>query len=207
MGQDSPAAVLYDSAGNALVTSASPTQGTELGLIVRPVGANIDGQKATYSASILGLVASSTAPTDLFTIYGSATKTIRVTRLAISGTQTTAAVRDVALIKRSSANSGGTSTPLTAVPHDANAAAATATVLAYTANPTLGTTVGSVRAHKLFVGTTAGSGAVDDIIWDFGTRPSQCIVLRGTAQGICINVNGVVSAGSSFDINAEFTEE
>lgn len=207
MGQDSPAAVLYDSAGNALVTSTSPTQGTELGLIVRPVGANIDGQKASYSACALGLVPAGTAPTDIFTLYGSSTKTTRVTRFCISATQTTAAVRDVVLIKRTTPNSGGTSTTQTALPHDSTNSASTCICLAYTANPTLGTSAGMVRAHKLFIGTAAGAGASDQVVWEFGVRPTQAQVLRGSAQGLCVNLNSIASAGGSFDIIVEWSEE
>jgi hypothetical protein len=75
-----------------------------------------DGNKATYSANILGLVSVATA-TDIFTIYGSATKTIKILRIGISATQTTGGAVNIQLIKRSTANTGGTSASSTAVVH------------------------------------------------------------------------------------------
>ena len=165
-----------------------------------------DGSKASYSAAIVGLVAAATAPTDLFTISGSASKIIRITRIAITASQTTAAQRDVLLIKRSTANTGGTSTSPAGVPHDSTSAAATAVVRAYTANPTgLGTAVGTIRSRKVFVTTPSLNS--DEMIVDFGTRPAQAVVLRGVAETLAINLNSVASAGSLFDISIEWTEE
>jgi len=166
----------------------------------------LDGLKTSYAASIVGLAAANT-PTDIFTITGSATKTIRIFRVCFSGTENTSAVRDVLLIKRSTANSGGTSSAPTIVPYDSNNAAATATVLTYTANPSLGATVGTVRAAKVDVGATNLTSAADQVEWNFGNNPVQAIVLRGTSQVLAINLNGVTSASGSFDMVFEWTEE
>src|SRR5437879_1318846 len=46
----------------------------------------LDGYKSTYSAVALSLVAAAT-PTDIFTITGSASKTIRILEIFITGTQ------------------------------------------------------------------------------------------------------------------------
>src|SRR5689334_4986236 len=100
-----------------------------------------------YSAGILSLAPAASA-TDIFTITGSASKTIRVVEIALIGTQTTAGVVGIQLVKRSTANSAGTSSAPTVVPHDSASAAGTATVLAYTANPTTGNLVGVVRATR-----------------------------------------------------------
>lgn len=167
--------------------------------------APLDGAKATYSAAITGLTVAA-APTDIFTITGSATKTIRVTRITFAGSQTTATQRDILLIKRSAANTGGTSTTETNVPHDSTFAAGTATVRAYTVNPTgLGATVGTIRSHKILIATTTTDS--DNLIMDFGTRPAQALVVRGVAEVLAINLNGIASAGSSLDISIEWTEE
>lgn len=165
----------------------------------------VDGNKATYSAGVTGLVPAATA-TDIFTITGSASRTIKITRVAVSATQTTGGTVNVSLLKRSTANTAGTSTAVAAVAHDSTSAAATATVLAYTANPTLGTIVGSaIRTNKLFVSTATATG--DDKVWTFGDRPSQCPVLRGTTQVIAVNLNATTVTGGSFAINIEWTEE
>src|SRR5437879_5608942 len=76
----------------------------------------VDGYKATYRAAITGLAAV-TGCTDLFTLTGSATKTIRITRVEFSGTVATAALYlDVQALIRSTANLTGTSTAPTIVP-------------------------------------------------------------------------------------------
>src|SRR5215471_9766749 len=87
-----------------------------------------DGQKATYAAAITGLVPVASA-TDIFTLTGSNSATIRVTRLRISGIKTSAGADvDIQLIKRSAADTGGTSTNPTKVAYDSVDPASTATV-------------------------------------------------------------------------------
>lgn len=179
--------------------------GVYVGDITNPlIVSEVDTAKATYSSVALNITPATT-PTDMFTITGSATKTIRVQRISISGTQTTAAIRDILFIKRSTANSAGTSTTLTAVPHDSLSAAATATVRSYTANPTLGNTVGTVRVAKLLIAAT--SVAVAESVFDWGPRYGQSIVLRGTGEVFSINLNSITSTGGSFTFSIEWTEE
>lgn len=182
--------------------------GTEEGTSTQPViVSTVDGQKATYSASVIDLVVAAT-PTDIVTITGSASKTVRITRIAIGGTLTTGAVRDVSLIKRSAANSGGTSATMTAVPHDSNSAGATATVLSYTANPTsLGAEVGDIRDYKIEFPATNLSSASNPFEVTFGDASSQAVVLRGTSQVLAVNLEGNTANGSSFNISIQWTEE
>ncbi len=166
-----------------------------------------DGLRATYSATIAGL-ASAASATDIFTITGSASKTVRITRLEISGQATTAAAVQVALLVRSTANTIGTSTAPTLVPHDSNSAAATAVVKAYTANPTTGSLVGNIRTDYVFLAAPAtATVGPDKIFLDFGIRPSQALVLRGITQVLAINLNGVTVTGGAWDVNIEFTED
>ena len=170
----------------------------------------LDGYKTTYSAAITGLTIAAAA-TDVFTITGSATKTIRVTKFVISGTQTTASNEDILILKRSTANTLGTSTNPTRVPHDSNNAAATATINAYTANPTLGTLVGVLRSNKFVVGAISSGGSFSATLnilpYDFGNSPSQAIVIRGTSQVLALNLNAQTLVASSLDIYIEWTEE
>ena len=165
----------------------------------------VDGSKASYSASVTATIPIAITPTDIFTITGSATKTIRITRIGFSGSQTTAGQRDVLLIKRSTADTGGTSTAVAAVPHDSANAAATASVLFYTANPTLGTAVGAIRSARLYFATVTTDS--DNYFWDFGTRPTQAIVLRGSNQQLAVSLNSIAGVGNSVDINIEWSEE
>ena len=102
-------------------------------------------------------------------ILGSASKVVRVTSVRISVTGSVSATFSVQLVKRSTADTGGTSTALTLVPYDSTNAAATATALAYTANPTLGTSVGNIRVDKLDAVTSGGNGSPQ---CDLGIRKS-----------------------------------
>jgi hypothetical protein len=161
---------------------------------------------ASYSAGFTGLV-NAAAATDVLTITGSATKTIKVTRISF-GVSTTAGSGlsfNASILKRSTANSGGTSTVATNVSNDSNNAAATAVVLGYTANPTTGTLVGivrSIRAEAVTVGATR-----NQFIWDFGVGVAQPIVLRGTSQVLALNFNGITLTAPVGSYSIEWTEE
>ena len=194
-----------DSAGSSGASYTAATSNPPA--LVYNTNSPVDGGKATYRASTTALASASSA-TDIFTITGSASKTIRITRLEISGQQTTAAAAQVIVLVRSTANSGGTASTLTAVPHDSNSPAATAVVKAYTANPTTGNLVANIYAGYVFLAApgTATVGS-DKVVLDYGNRPGQAIVLRGTSQVLAVNLNGATVTGGAFDINVEFTEE
>lgn len=171
--------------------------------------APVDGIKATYrAASVTGLAVAGAA-TDVFTITGSATKTIRIIKVSVAGTQTVAATNDIVFLKRSTANTAGTSTTRTAVPMDSNSAAATATVRTYTANPTLGTLVGNLMVTQMVI-PVAGGGAstqsTQPLEWKFGDT-GQAVVLRGTGEVFALNLNGQTITGSNFNLWIEWTEE
>lgn len=157
---------------------------------------------ATYSASTN--VAAAAAATDIVTITGSATKSIFVTQVIVSGVQTTAGLQDVQLILRSTADTLGTSGAVTAVPHDSTDAAASATVLAYTANPTTGTPVGTFR--RGYVPVAGATSVVNPlVIFDFGKR-GKPMTLRGIAQVLAVNLGGATLTGGTFDISVEWYE-
>jgi hypothetical protein len=173
--------------------------GTEGGLSTRHAGTF----QATYSAAFN--VAAAAAATDIATITGSATKTLYIQRIIVTGIQTTASLAEVLLIKRSTADTGGTSTGQTAVPHDSADAAASGTVLAYTVNPgALGTVVGTFRRAYSPVGGAA-SVVNPIVIFDFGDK-GRAIILRGIAQQLAVNLNGATLTGGAFDIVIEWYE-
>lgn len=169
------------------------------------------GQKATYRASTIGTitVVSGTAP--FFTIYGSATKTIRIRRIWYSATIATAAANVIILAsKRSSTPTGGTSTALTMTPIDANDAAATATnVQVYTAAPTAGTLVGTLETRRANLLVT-GAVATPDLIFDFtagGNNNIKAPVLRGATQGLDLSYQTAPGNTTAVTITVEWTEE
>lgn len=181
------------------------------GQIISPIhNAPVDGSRRTYSGGINGLVPVASA-TDIFTITGSATQTVRVTRISIAGIATTILDTTVRLLLRTTADTAGTKTNPALYPHDSNNAAATAVLAAYTANPTVNDgTDRVIRAAKLLFNLAAPTAASESgrLVWDFGNRPpGQAFVLRGVAQQLAINLNGVSVAGGSIDISVELTED
>jgi hypothetical protein len=167
-----------------------------------------DGGKATFTSILTGFTPVATA-TDILTIGGSASKVIRITRLMIWGTANAAGQYPLFLIKRSAANTAGTTATITPTPHDSGNAAVTAAVKNYTANATgLGAAVGTLRLVNLWL--TVGGTPTQNVLYieEFGNRPAQAIVLRGVAEFFCLNFNGVaVPAGTSLNIFIEHTEE
>jgi len=167
----------------------------------------VPGTVTTYRASIKGLTVAAT-PTDVFTIIGSATKTITITRISFSGSQSSQGMVQVRLVKYSSADTGGTSSTLTAVPLDSANATATAVVKAYTANPTLGTAVGDIDDAQVYVGIGTGGNQSNLQQWTFGNRANaQGLILRGVAQQLSVNLNGTTLAGNNLSISVEWTEQ
>lgn len=157
---------------------------------------------SSYSAQASAIIPVAAAQ-DIFWITGSATKTVRVTKIGISATQTTLSTVPTFLIKRSTANSGGTPTTQTNVPNDSSFAAATVSVISNTGSVTTGTPVGTIKSIKMKVGTTTSSYATDQLIYVF----DQPITLRGTAQLLAVNLGAATVTGGSYNIWIEWTEE
>lgn len=189
-----------------VLTISASAAGDYSEMAVNSYGANIvqDYEKSARAYSCAVNVVAVASATDIATITGSATTTVFITKVIISAIQTTAGVNDVLLIKRSTADTAGTSTGGTVIPHDSADAAGTATVLAYTANPTLGTTVGTVRRNytPVFGATSVGNPIV---IYEFGDK-GRPIILRGIAQVLAVNLNGATITGGTFDVGFEWFE-
>ena len=165
-------------------------------------------KRETYSAAFTGLTPAASA-TDFFTLTGSASVTVRIKSVECSGISTAAATATIVALRRSTANSAGTSTDLTETKHDTQAPTASATALSYTANPTTGTLAGNLRAGKLST-VTAASTAVPSqrLAWTFGDGDGQDVILRGTGEVFALNGNGAsFSAGTSLDCSVTWTEE
>lgn len=160
--------------------------------------------KATYSAS--ATVTPVAAATDVLTIIGSASKTVSIQKIIISGSQTTGGMVLVKVIRRSSADTGGSSTAVTSIKHESADAAATTVLANYSANPgALGTTVGTIRSQALPLAALTAT-TVNIVEFDFGNL-GKPIVLAGVAEQLAINLNGATVTGGSLNIDIEFTEE
>jgi hypothetical protein len=158
---------------------------------------------ASFSAS--ATVAPAASATDISVLPGVATAntSVLVTRIKVSCTQTTAGIITLNIIKRSTADTAGTSSAMTVVPDDSAQAGTPAAPLTYTANPTTGTTVGNVDTYKLGCLAPATAGANDVYILNRTQKP---IVLRGTAQQLAVNLGGVTVTGGSFTVTYEWIE-
>lgn len=169
------------------VTGATPFIGTVL---------DTTTPLPTAAASVYGAYRAASAPftpgatpQDVFTITGSATRSVRVLGLSLATVQTTAGVNAWQVLKRSTANTSGTSTTVAAVPNDRAFSAATATVRQYTANPTAGTLVGASWNGRVVSPAPASAIAASvNVCLDYLRQP---IVLTGAGDVLAWNFNGV----------------
>lgn len=191
-----PAVTLVDTSGNAIGGSAatSPTYSQIV---------NAKGQAAglaTYSA--LGKAyAGYTTPTDMLVISGSASKTILVTQFLLQIAETTATLRTVDFIKRTTANTGGTATNPSAIAYDSTNPAASAVISLYSAAPSLGSTTngGIIFSATAVTSTATAAGGAFGIntpsaaVRSIPTSPTdfrQSITLRGTGESLAANFGG-----------------
>lgn len=170
-------------------------------------GGNLaQGTRSTFHATVD--VALANPATDFFVIGGSATKTLRITRVAIILTATTAGIVQLFLFRRSTADTAGTAVAATRVRADGNSggSAADVVVQGYTANPTVGTLVGSIGQRRVVAVVSPNQPAFHE--WTFGNRPGGTAqVLRGTNQQLCASLNGAGLTGGDASIEVEWTEE
>jgi hypothetical protein len=121
-------------------------------------------------------------------------------------TATTGSNATIKGIKRSSLNTGGTSSLLTKVSFDSTNAASTAVVRSYTANPTaLGTSLGDLVTFGVYV---SGGGTIGSIPFSLIIDNTyQPVVLRGINELFAVNMNSVTFAGNSARATVVWTEE
>lgn len=157
--------------------------------------------KVTYSAGFIGLVPAAST-TDLLCIAGSATKIIKLQNIRLSGSGTAISI-PVTVLKRVSADTGGTAATTTANPantiskRDSTTSVATATLIAYTANPTIVDTSPTYIDSAQFgvVATTVGSSNASTV-FNYGANDADLLqppVLRGAAEQICLNLNATTA--------------
>lgn len=165
---------------------------------------NIEGQKATYRSGNSGLTA--IAGVGVF-LQGSATKTVRITKIGLNYVSTsTALAYHTIKINRYSALSGGTNVADTITKMDTNNAAATAVCDHVTSVNTTQTLVGLITLDQgLALSTTAvATCPVYDVEWDFIGGPTQTFVLRGTGDFMGILFD---AATVTYAYWVEWTEE
>ena len=184
---------LKDTSGN-LQDALADTNGRQI------IKTYPDTTTTSYHAS--ATVSSAASATDIAVLPGNATNTVLVSRVIVTCTQTTAGIITLQLIKRSTADTAGTSANMTVVPDDSNYAAGVSVPKTYTANPTTGTAVGNI--DTALVGCmAAGNTSANDMYMFVPLKP---IVLRGTAQQLTVNLNAATVTGGSFAVTYEYSE-
>ena len=177
---------------------------------------NVDGtnsaKKRTYRAStIIPLVAAVTVNVPIFNIIGSASTTVIIKRIRVSGmTLTAVGYFTINVEKLSTASTGGASTTPVMVSLDSADSAATAVVRAYTVAPTKGNLVGTVASWRaLWQATTAAAaGQTWDHQFVFGDMyETKGVTLRGVAQELALTFPVVLASAGTLAIDIEFTEE
>lgn len=169
----------------------------------------------TFAASSAFFTAAA-SPTDVFTVTGSASKTVKILKVYVAlsnSAMVLGAPNQFAVVKRSSANTGGTSTSITPVPLDSNDTA-TATAANYTANPTgLGTLAGQVSTavitgHVSMASGVSTTSAPNQVCLFDADKYGKAITLRGTAQQCSVNILTGTLTGTAplLSITVIFTE-
>lgn len=152
------------------------------------------------------------APTDSILIEGSATRTLRIKRIALGGLATTAGSMPVTLVRRTTQYTTVGSAVFNIVgspgrhdPNDANATGVVATV--GTANITsLGTPAGNLGQGRLWLPLVTAQPF--PLVFDFATRQDKALILRGIVDFLYINFGGAaVPSGGSIDYEIEIEED
>lgn len=162
------------------------------------------------ASTIVPLVAAVTVDVPFFNIIGSATKTVVVTKIIVSGlTMTAVGYYPVNVEKLSTASTGGTSTTLVATRLDSSSVAPTAVVKAYTAIPTKGTLVGTLASWRALWQSTiaAAAGIPPERVFDFGDiNTTKGILLRGVAQEVALTFPVALASAGTLAVVVEWIE-
>lgn len=204
-----PTLTILDGAGN---TQTTPVHTDAAGN--KTVVHSSDGSLATYSAAGSAFAQVAT-PTVWAVIQGSASKTIRIRRIELSGAATAYGSMPVTVARCSAAGTLGSAvlTAVTAAAHDTGNAAATAVVSTvgtanYTTPPTVVANVAAGRVNMTAIGSAATSSAGGPLVFEFGVGGEQGLVLRGTSQFVTLSAAGAaIPSGGVNDYRITWTEE
>jgi len=176
--------------------------------------------KVTYSSSFFGLVPVTTAGTDQVCITGSASKTIKIQSIKIWGTTATATQNvPLLLLKRVTADTGGTAASTTANPgittqiakRDPGSPAATATLISYTAAPTVNDSAPTyVDSAILAMPIITSVEAAQPIDFNYARDVEnflQPLTLSGAAMQACVNNAVALTNASAWNGVIVWTEE
>lgn len=167
--------------------------------------------ETTFTASTAFFTPYAT-PTDICTISAGNSQTanpskLKVFHVRIWGTQTTAGISNFFLIKRALADTGGTSSAIVATPHDTHRPSALAVTLKYTAAPSVGTLIGTVRTASIGFNLPAGSSN-SGFDFDFGPNTGVQPVVLYPGESLAVNFGGAaVPSGMSMACEFNWAEK
>lgn len=189
--------------GDSFIRDATlPAQSAQVNAYGQLATAHI-AKGAVYSGAVSSLVAASTANGDIVVIGGSATKTVRISRIIFSGQATAVGTSDVAFVKRSTVPVIGTGFTTAGVPWDSSSGAATAVLSAYTAAPTNGTKVGDIRVQQYtYANLTTGVGGPALFV-----QFESPVVLRGASETLSVNLPWGGPGGNKISVTVEWSED
>jgi hypothetical protein len=168
---------------------------------------DVAGDRPTYTV-VKDNIAPAANATDIFVLTASSGRIVRLARVRVSGTASGNQVPEIQLWKRTTANSGGSTQPVTPVPHDTQDPSSTCTCVYYTANPSgLGTGQLLRAEHLSAPGTTGPAITPTTLIWDFSNLGIKPLVLRA-GESIAVNFAGnAVPTGLALDVTIEYSED
>lgn len=174
---------------------------------------SLDGGNATYYAAAVDIAPVAT-PTAIFLLKGSATKTIRIRRIKVTGMATAYGEMKVKVAKWSADGTVGSATLNAITPGVVDSSNSAATAVPYYISSANYTTEGTQTVldygNISFVPlTTAATSSADcPYIFDAGRGGEQAIVLRGVAQFLAIGGDGdAVPSGGVLHLQLCWTEE
>ena len=206
--------------GNAIVAApgtggATGTQVTGGSNLIGQYPATLvssDGNKATYQYSYSALAPAAT-PTAFCIIAGSATKTVRIKRIRVSGVATSTGNMQIQLARWSTAGSVGAAVTIAVNPvkHDVWDPSATATVNVITTSNYTTQGTGSTTpflCDRIYMPAVATGNYANPCEFNFATRSDKALILRGTTDIIAISGNSsALPAGGVIDIQIETEED
>lgn len=140
------------------------------------------------------------SPCDVFSLRGSPTRQVRITKIGYSFLSGNPLYLSPLLILRSTLDAGGAPYSVVAVPHTTDSVAATAVAQVFTTAPVAGTAYGAIRYDYAPVdGSQKGSGL---IVHTF----SKPIILANPTDSLCLFLQG--PSGATFAVYGwvEWTE-
>jgi hypothetical protein len=174
----------------------------------------LDNAAARYriAKTALAAIASGTA---FAVITGSASKTVRIKRIAITCAATAAGGLPVTLVKGSDAGTLGSAAltqlnTTTLGKLDSSSASSTANVstvgtAVYTTLPTSAGVLGAMRMPASALTTAATSGEAKPAAWDFS---GGALVLRGVLECVYVTTNAATAlSGGVYDFECEWEED